>query len=44
VLDGIREGKQLTEEIEGKLVEAIKDYNEVFASEEEARQSAGASA
>ncbi|MCG6956230.1 MAG: F0F1 ATP synthase subunit alpha [Gemmatimonadetes bacterium] len=35
ILDGIRETKQLTQEIEEKLVAAIKEYNEVFAANEE---------
>jgi len=34
VLDGIREGKELTEEIEGKLVAAIEAFNDVFAARE----------
>jgi F-type H+-transporting ATPase subunit alpha len=34
LLDGIREGKELTAEIEGKLVAAIKAFNDVFAARE----------
>ncbi|GMV07488.1 MAG: ATP synthase subunit alpha [Gemmatimonadota bacterium] len=32
VLGGIRDGKELTKEIEGKLVSAIKGYNDIFAA------------
>jgi F-type H+-transporting ATPase subunit alpha len=35
ILDGIREGKELTKEIEAKLVAAIKEYLEVFAATED---------
>ena len=42
VLDAIREGKQLTEEIEKGLVEASKGYNETFSAQEETRPAATA--
>ena len=42
VLDGIREGKELTKEIEERLVAAIRTYNEVFAAQEEAPAAATA--
>ena len=32
VLNGIRDGKELTKEIEGKLIEGIKVYNEIFSA------------
>jgi F-type H+/Na+-transporting ATPase subunit alpha len=35
ILDGIRTGKQLTDELTEKLVAAIKDYNASFAAEHE---------
>jgi F-type H+-transporting ATPase subunit alpha len=42
VLTGVREQKELTEELERKLVAAIKDYAEVFAAEEGVRVEAAA--
>jgi len=42
VLDDIREGKQLTEEIEKRLVRAIEGYNETFSAQEETRAAAAA--
>jgi F-type H+-transporting ATPase subunit alpha len=42
ILDGIREGKQLTEEIEKGLVAAVKGYNETFSAQEETRSAATA--
>jgi F-type H+-transporting ATPase subunit alpha len=35
ILDGVRETKQLTQEIEEKLVAAIKEYNEIFVANED---------
>ncbi len=43
VLDGIREGKELTKDIEERLVKAISGYNETFAAQEETRSDAAAS-
>ncbi len=42
ILDDIREGKQLTEEIEKGLVAAAKGYNETFSAQEETRSAATA--
>ncbi len=36
VLDGIREGGELTDELNEKLVAAIEGYNASFAAEREA--------
>jgi hypothetical protein len=35
-LTGIREQKELTDEITAKLVAALEEYNEIFAAEVEA--------
>ncbi len=37
ILDEIREGKQLTEDIEKRLVVAVKSYDETFSAQEETR-------
>jgi F-type H+-transporting ATPase subunit alpha len=42
VLNGIRDGKELTKEIEDKLVAATKDYNETFAAQESVSLAAAA--
>ena len=42
ILDGIREGKQLTEDIEKRLIAAVKSFNETFSAQEETRAAATA--
>jgi F-type H+-transporting ATPase subunit alpha len=42
VLDAVREGKQLTDDIEKRLVAAVKGYNETFSAQEETRTAAAA--